>query len=124
MNMVIQVIINSNTVTLYINNCSSWIKIINKHNLLAQPIALVNQTSLCLFKDVVGLLEKRVKSRFSHRQLHLLGNLDFDGYVDIFRMLLTLPEDFIDRKYAKKWLQTLEVNWKSQSLAEFYSWIA
>ena len=68
---------------------------------------------LDFFKDVVGLLEKRVKSRFSHRQLHLLGDLDFDGYVDIFRMLLTLPEDFVDRKYAKKWQQTLEVKRKT-----------
>jgi origin recognition complex subunit 4 len=71
------------------------------------------QTPVCIIGlsarlDVVGLLEKRVKSRFSHRQLHLLADLNFDGYVDIFRMLLTLPEDFTDRKYAKKWQRTLK----------------
>ena len=38
----------------------------------------------CL-KDVVELLEKRVKSRFSHRQIHLFNSEAFDDYLEIVR---------------------------------------
>ncbi|KAJ8311936.1 hypothetical protein KUTeg_010512 [Tegillarca granosa] len=53
--------------------------------------------------DVIELLEKRVKSRFSHRQIHLFNNLNFDDYKEIFIIYLKLEEDFPNKKYAKEW---------------------
>ncbi|KAL9700264.1 hypothetical protein quinque_003705 [Culex quinquefasciatus] len=44
--------------------------------------------------DVIELLEKRVKSRFSHRQIFLLPKEnDFEGRVELFKILLKLPTD-------------------------------
>ncbi|XP_053665372.1 origin recognition complex subunit 4 [Anopheles marshallii] len=44
--------------------------------------------------DVIELLEKRVKSRFSHRQIFLLPNEDdFDGRLELFESLLKLPTE-------------------------------
>ncbi|KAJ8317772.1 hypothetical protein KUTeg_004677 [Tegillarca granosa] len=53
--------------------------------------------------DVIELLEKRVKSRFSHRQIHLFNNLNFDDYKEMFIIYLKLEEDFPNKKYAKEW---------------------
>ncbi|XP_042235216.1 origin recognition complex subunit 4-like isoform X2 [Homarus americanus] len=45
--------------------------------------------------DVIELLEKRVKSRFSHRQIHLFPEDKFDPhYLNIFEQLLELPDSF------------------------------
>ncbi|XP_049290535.1 origin recognition complex subunit 4 isoform X2 [Anopheles funestus] len=50
--------------------------------------------------DVVELLEKRVKSRFSHRQIFLLPNEDdFDGRLELFESLLKLPTEQELRKF-------------------------
>ncbi|XP_052897245.1 origin recognition complex subunit 4 isoform X2 [Anopheles moucheti] len=44
--------------------------------------------------DVIEVLEKRVKSRFSHRQIFLLPNEDdFDGRLELFESLLKLPTE-------------------------------
>lgn len=44
--------------------------------------------------DVVELLEKRVKSRFSHRQVFIFPNSDnFKEYMKLFANLLTIPSD-------------------------------
>ena len=40
------------------------------------------------------LLEKRVKSRYSHRHLHLFPNYKFEDYIEIFKSLLHLPSTF------------------------------
>lgn len=56
-----------------------------------------------LLQDVIELLEKRVKSRFSHRQIHLFNNLNFDDYKEMFIIYLKLEEDFPNKKYAKEW---------------------
>ena len=61
------------------------------------------------FQDVLELLEKRVKSRFSHRQLHLLPTWKFDDYLEIFQLYLKLPPDFPDKQYVKHWNQKVEV---------------
>ncbi|XP_074652517.1 origin recognition complex subunit 4-like [Tubulanus polymorphus] len=66
------------------------------------------QTPICVIGltcrlDVTELLEKRVKSRFSHRQIYLFNNFSFTEYCDIFERYLTLPADFTDKSYAKKW---------------------
>jgi len=37
------------------------------------------------FQDVVELLEKRVKSRFSHRQIHLFNSETFEDYLQVVR---------------------------------------
>lgn len=42
--------------------------------------------------DVIELLEKRVKSRFSHRQIFILPREnDFKSRMELFKLLLKLP---------------------------------
>ncbi|XP_013107998.1 origin recognition complex subunit 4 [Stomoxys calcitrans] len=44
--------------------------------------------------DVIELLEKRVKSRFSHRQVFIFPNgEDFDAYIKLFGELLSIPSE-------------------------------
>ncbi|GFS11932.1 origin recognition complex subunit 4 [Elysia marginata] len=60
--------------------------------------------------DVVELLEKRVKSRFSHRQIYLFNKLSLEQYRRLCRDYLSLPESFGDKDFAKSWnsnIQTL-----------------
>uniref|UniRef100_A0A4W4F995 Origin recognition complex subunit 4 n=1 Tax=Electrophorus electricus TaxID=8005 RepID=A0A4W4F995_ELEEL len=64
------------------------------------PVTVVGLT--CRL-DVLELLEKRVKSRFSHRQIHLLSSLSFCQYRDAFRSKLSLPDDFPDSKFSQDW---------------------
>ncbi|KAM4711060.1 origin recognition complex subunit 4 isoform 2-T2 [Anableps anableps] len=64
------------------------------------PVAVVGLT--CRL-DVLELLEKRVKSRFSHRQIHLLSSLTFPRYLERVRAQLSLPDDFPDGKFAWDW---------------------
>ncbi|XP_058241433.1 origin recognition complex subunit 4-like [Hemibagrus wyckioides] len=64
------------------------------------PVAVVGLT--CRL-DVLELLEKCVKSRFSHRQIHLLSSLTFRQYRDAFRSELTLQDDFPDSKFFQEW---------------------
>ncbi|XP_015227166.1 PREDICTED: origin recognition complex subunit 4 [Cyprinodon variegatus] len=64
------------------------------------PIAVVGLT--CRL-DVLELLEKRVKSRFSHRQIHLLSSLTFPQYVARVQTQLSLPDDFPDGKFVREW---------------------
>ena len=55
------------------------------------------------------LLEKRVKSRFSHRQINLFCDYSFEDYVEAFKSFLSLPADFSDREYRQKWEKQIEV---------------
>uniref|UniRef100_A0A8C1KLT8 Origin recognition complex subunit 4 n=1 Tax=Cyprinus carpio TaxID=7962 RepID=A0A8C1KLT8_CYPCA len=64
------------------------------------PVAVLGLT--CRL-DVLELLEKRVKSRFSHRQIHLFSSLSFAQYVDAVRAQLSLPPDFPDPKFSDAW---------------------
>ncbi|XP_016535498.1 origin recognition complex subunit 4 isoform X2 [Poecilia formosa] len=64
------------------------------------PVAVVGLT--CRL-DVLELLEKRVKSRFSHRQMYLLSKLTFPQYLERIRDQLSLPDDFPDGKFAQEW---------------------
>uniref|UniRef100_A0A3Q3NC44 Origin recognition complex subunit 4 n=1 Tax=Mastacembelus armatus TaxID=205130 RepID=A0A3Q3NC44_9TELE len=64
------------------------------------PIAVVGVT--CRL-DVLELLEKRVKSRFSHRQIHLLSSLTFAQYLERVRAQLSLLDDFPETKFAQNW---------------------
>jgi origin recognition complex subunit 4 len=62
-----------------------------------------------LLQDVLELLEKRVKSRFSHRQIHLLSSLSFIQYLDNVRSQLSLPQDFPDTKFYDEWNDGIKV---------------
>ncbi|XP_074766206.1 origin recognition complex subunit 4 [Athene noctua] len=54
-------------------------------------------------QDILELLEKRVKSRFSHRQIYLLNSFDFKQYIRIFKEQLSLPAEFPDESFAQRW---------------------
>ncbi|MEQ2170739.1 hypothetical protein GOODEAATRI_003451, partial [Goodea atripinnis] len=71
------------------------------------PLAVVGLT--CRL-DAVELLEKRVKSRFSHRQIHLLTTLTFSQYLDRVRAQLSLPDGFPDGKFVEEWNAAITVS--------------
>ena len=56
------------------------------------------------------MLEKRLRSRYSHRQILLLCDYSFEEYMDISRSLLSLPDSFTDKAYLKEWRRHLEVS--------------
>lgn len=61
-------------------------------------------------KDILELLEKRVKSRFSHRQIHLMNSFGFPQYVKIFKEQLSLPAEFPDKVFAERWNENTQVS--------------
>jgi len=69
------------------------------------PVCVVGLTARL---DVMELLEKRVKSRFSHRQLHLLPTLTWDDYLHLFQQTLYLPADH-DKRFAAEWNKQVNV---------------
>ncbi|CAK6970846.1 origin recognition complex subunit 4 [Scomber scombrus] len=79
------------------------------------PIAVVGIT--CRL-DVLELLEKRVKSRFSHRQIHLLSSLAFEEYVERVRTQLSLPDDFPDGKFAEDWNDSIKTLCEDKSVED------
>ena len=59
---------------------------------------------------MLELLEKRVKSRFSHRQIHLCPKFSVDDYIAIFQMYLRLPDDIdTDDNFVTQWNSRVEV---------------
>lgn len=73
--------------------------------------AFLQPTLFLLFhQDVLELLEKRVKSRFSHRQIHLLSSPTFPQYLERVRTQLRLPQDFPDGTFAQDWNSSVEVS--------------
>ncbi|XP_050608161.1 origin recognition complex subunit 4 isoform X2 [Macaca nemestrina] len=70
------------------------------------PIAVIGLT--CRL-DILELLEKRVKSRFSHRQIHLMNSFGFPQYVKIFKEQLSLPAEFPDKLFAEKWNENVQM---------------
>ncbi|XP_071771357.1 origin recognition complex subunit 4 [Centroberyx gerrardi] len=79
------------------------------------PVAVVGLT--CRL-DVLELLEKRVKSRFSHRQIHLLSDLTFPRYLDRVRTQLSLPEDFPDARFSRDWNTGVQALCEDRSVEE------
>lgn len=71
-----------------------------------------------VFKDILELLEKRVKSRFSHRQIHLMNSFGFPQYLKIFKEQLSLPAEFPDKLFAEKWNENVQVTWNKGSNVE------
>ncbi|XP_030606387.1 LOW QUALITY PROTEIN: origin recognition complex subunit 4 [Archocentrus centrarchus] len=79
------------------------------------PIAVVGLT--CRL-DVLELLEKRVKSRFSHRQIHLLSGLNFAQFLERVQMQLSLPDSFPDNKFAQEWNASVKTLCEDKSVEE------
>ncbi|KAM6945530.1 origin recognition complex subunit 4 isoform 2-T2 [Aplochiton taeniatus] len=77
------------------------------------PIAVVGLT--CRL-DVLELLEKRVKSRFSHRQIHLLSSATFTHFLETATSQLSLPDDFPDDQFAQEWNANIKALWKDKSV--------
>ncbi|XP_023386042.1 origin recognition complex subunit 4 isoform X2 [Pteropus vampyrus] len=69
------------------------------------PISVIGLT--CRL-DILELLEKRVKSRFSHRQIHLMNSFGFPQYLKIFKEQLSLPAEFPDKLFAEKWNENVQ----------------
>lgn len=68
------------------------------------PICVIGLTRR---NDVIELLEKRVKSRFSHRQIFLFNeNADVDSKIDEFLDLLKLPDFKVSGTF------TMAHNWR------------
>lgn len=57
----------------------------------------------------MDLLEKRVKSRFSHRQIFLFPPATFGDFVEMARDALTVPNDIADESFITKFNQAVEV---------------
>ncbi|XP_054979563.1 origin recognition complex subunit 4 isoform X3 [Sorex araneus] len=70
------------------------------------PIAVIGLT--CRL-DILELLEKRVKSRFSHRQIHIMNSFGFPQYLKIFKEQLSLPVEFPDKLFAEKWNEHVQM---------------
>ncbi|CAL4140849.1 unnamed protein product, partial [Meganyctiphanes norvegica] len=69
------------------------------------PICVIGLT--CRL-DVLQMLEKRVKSRFSHRQIHLFPSDKFDPhYLQILKLLLKMPDSMEQ--------QVILLNWKKSN---------
>ncbi|KAG8538163.1 hypothetical protein GDO81_023176, partial [Engystomops pustulosus] len=79
------------------------------------PVAVIGLT--CRL-DVMELLEKRVKSRFSHRQIHLLNSFTFSDYQEGVKDLLSLAPEFPDPQYSEKWNTNLQVLLENKSVEE------
>lgn len=61
-----------------------------------------------LTQDVGELLEKRVKSRFSHRQIQLFPQFSFEDYLEIFQSLISLPAH-TGEKFVRDWNDCVKV---------------
>nr|XP_019838901.1 PREDICTED: origin recognition complex subunit 4 [Bos indicus] len=68
--------------------------------------------------DILELLEKRVKSRFSHRQIHLMNSFSFPQYLKIFKEQLSLPSVFPEEIFAEKWNENVQSLSEDRSVKE------
>jgi origin recognition complex subunit 4 len=59
--------------------------------------------------DAIELLEKRVRSRFSNRQLSLSLPENFSQFSYVISKTLQLRDDFPDRSYSQEYQNHLEV---------------
>ncbi|XP_062972644.1 origin recognition complex subunit 4 [Elgaria multicarinata webbii] len=69
------------------------------------PIAVVGLT--CRL-DILELMEKRVKSRFSHRQIYLTNSFDLKKYLNICKEQLSLPPEFPEKTFTQKWNKNIQ----------------
>ncbi|NXS44170.1 ORC4 protein, partial [Balaeniceps rex] len=75
----------------------------HKNQTLLYNLFDISQSAQTPVTDILELLEKRVKSRFSHRQIYLMNSFDFKQYIRIFKEQLFLPAEFPDESFAQKW---------------------
>ena len=60
--------------------------------------------------DVLSLLEKRVLSRFSRRQLMMFNSISFADYVQMFQDFLTLPEYvYVSISFREQWEHNIKI---------------
>ncbi|KAI9478030.1 MAG: origin recognition complex subunit 4 C-terminus-domain-containing protein [Benjaminiella poitrasii] len=71
------------------------------------PMAIIGLT--CRL-DTLDLLEKRVKSRFSHRQIYLFPSSNFGQFLEIAKGTLELPEEYPSSSQFNRSLETLFQN--------------
>ncbi|XP_070332345.1 origin recognition complex subunit 4 isoform X4 [Odocoileus virginianus] len=79
------------------------------------PVAIIGLT--CRL-DILELLEKRVKSRFSHRQIHLMNSFSFPQYLKIFKEQLSLPSVFPEKIFAEQWNENVQGLSEDRSVRE------
>lgn len=89
----------------------------NKTQLLLYTILNTIQTSstpMCLIGitcriDVLDLLEKRIKSRFSHRQIYLFNDYSFTKYLEMAKVFILNSEDLksVKQKYLEPFVGDL-----------------
>ena len=88
----------------------------NKTQLLLYTLLNTIQTSstpMCLIGvtcriDVLDLLEKRIKSRFSHRQIYLFNDFSFTEYLDMCKQfILWNPDLKMPKKYVEAFVEKL-----------------
>uniref|UniRef100_T1ISQ6 Origin recognition complex subunit 4 n=1 Tax=Strigamia maritima TaxID=126957 RepID=T1ISQ6_STRMM len=76
------------------------------------PIVIVGLT--CRM-DVIELLEKRVKSRFSHRQIYVFPTHLFDEYMNLAITLLTIPST---SKETEEWNRSVEDTFEKPTVSD------
>lgn len=62
-----------------------------------------------------------MKSRFSHRQIHLLSNPTFPQYLERVRTQLSLPDRFPDQEFCQDWNDGVEVKPSETRTCWFFS---
>ncbi|CAO3646903.1 unnamed protein product [Cunninghamella echinulata] len=78
------------------------------------PLAVIGLT--CRI-DALDLLEKRVKSRFSHRQIFLFPPATFGDFVEMARDALIVPNDIADETFVTEFNQAVENVFEDTSMA-------
>jgi len=76
------------------------------------PIAVIGST--CRLDTVEELLEKRVKSRFSHRQIHINTAATLESFEQLIKSKLMLSHVPRDSKDTKEYIQ--EYNLRVEAL--------
>jgi origin recognition complex subunit 4 len=85
--------------------------VLNTIQISTSPMCLIGIT--CRI-DVLDLLEKRIKSRFSHRQIYLFNDFDFTAYLEMakyfilnYNLLLEMNINTKLMKYQNEYVQHL-----------------
>ena len=85
--------------------------LLNTIQISTSPMCLIGIT--CRI-DVLDLLEKRIKSRFSHRQIYLFNDFDFTAYLEMakyfminYNLLLEMNVNTKLMKYQNEYVQHL-----------------
>lgn len=86
-------------------------------------IAQSQQSPICVIGlscrlDVVELLEKRVKSRYSHRMIITFQSYSFLVYLNIISRLLSLPDYVTCTYFKRKWKQRIKLLLEKTTVSE------